>query len=136
VDFWFELTTPAGTAIENALELELKLTEGTISQVWMVHPEGCQGLAHAAIFEGIHQRYPHNPEGSYHGNAVPMIWDDNYELKAPALLKLKTWNEDDTYDHTVYVRITILRGVIDKSTQALIDALGVIKQLLTGKRVL
>lgn len=135
MDYWFTKTTLANTAKADALELELKLTEGVITRVWMVHPEGCQGLAYAAIFEGGHQLYPHNPEESYHGNDVPMILDDNYELKAPALLKLKTWNLDDTYDHAVYLRITVLRPKIDVATQALIDALNIIKQLLTGRRV-
>jgi len=135
MDYWFQKTTPAGTAETDALELELKLTEGVITQVWMVHPEGCQSLAHAAIFEGDHQLFPHNRGNSYHGNDVPMIWADEYELKAPALLKLKTWNKDDTYEHTVYVRITVLRGRIDAASKALIDALAIIKTLLTGKRL-
>lgn len=135
MDYWFSQTTPANTAKAGALELELKLTEGIVTKVWMVHPEGCQGLAYAAIFEGGHQRWPNNPEESYHGNDVPMILDDNYELKAPAILKLKTWNLDDTYEHTFYLRITVLRPKIDVATQALVDALSVIKQLLTGKRV-
>jgi hypothetical protein len=101
----------------------------------MFHPEGCQGLAYAAIFEGLHQRWPVNPEDGYHGNDVPMIAADNYELKAPAMLKLKTWNLDDTYPHTVYVRVTVLRGVIDTATKALLDTLDIIKTLLTGRRI-
>jgi len=135
MDFWYAVATDHNTAKVAAVVTDLKLTAGTITQVWLVHPEGCQGLAYAAIFEGGHQLYPHNPEESYHGNDVPMILDDNYELKAPALLKLKTWNLDDTYDHTVYLRITVLRPKIDVATQALIDALNIIKQLLTGRRV-
>ena len=135
MDYWFERTTLKGTLETAALELELKLTEGIITQVWMFHPEGCQGLAHAAIFEGGHQLYPHDREASYHGNDVPMIWVDEYELKVPALLKLKTWNVDETYSHTVYVRITVLRGRIDAASKALIDALSIIRTLLTGKRI-
>jgi len=135
MDFAYAIKTPANTAKANAIETELKLTSGTIVEVWMVHPEGCQGLAYAAIFRGGHQLYPHNPDEAYHGNAVPMIWKDNYELEAPALLKLKTWNLDDTYDHTLYLRITVLRGVIDTATKALLDTLSIIKQLLTGRRV-
>lgn len=135
MDYWFAVTTTAGTAKADAVETELKLTAGIIKQVWMVHPEGCHGLAYAAIFMGGHQLYPNNPEEAYHGNAVPMIWEDNYELEAPALLKLKTWNLDETYDHTVYVRITVLRPKIDAAQQALIDLLSIIKQLLTGRRL-
>ena len=134
MDYWFTKTTPANTAKASALELELKLTEGVITQVWMLHPEGCHGLAHAAIFEGGHQLYPNNPDEDYHGNDVPMILGDNYELKGPALLKLKTWNLDETYPHTVYIRISVLRGKIDVQTQALIDSLEGLRVLLTGTR--
>jgi len=135
MDYSYAVTTGKNTAKENAIETELKLTTGTIVEVWMVHPEGCHGLAYASIHRGGHQLYPANPDEAYHGNAVPMIWKDNYELEAPALLKLKTWNLDDTYDHTLYLRITVLRGVVDVATQALLDTLSIIKQLLTGRRV-
>jgi hypothetical protein len=135
MDYSYAVKTTKNTAKADAIETELKLTAGIITQVWMVHPEGCQGLAYAAIFRGGHQLYPANPEEAYHGNDVPMIWDDNYELETPAVLKLKTWNLDDTYDHTVYVRVTVMRPIIDVATQALIDALNIIKQLLTGRRV-
>jgi hypothetical protein len=134
MDYWFEKTTPAGTSEGNALALDLKLTEGIITQVWLFHPEGCQGLAHAAIYEGGHQRYPHNKESSYHGNDVPMIWADNYDLKAPALLKLKTWNDDVTYPHTVYVRITVLREGEDRTVTLLGEFMSIIQALLTAKR--
>ena len=134
MDYWLVKSTPANTAKADALEEDVKLTEGTVVQVWMLHPEGCHGLAYAAIFEGGHQRWPHNPEDAYHGNDVPLVLEDDYELKAPALLKLKTWNLDDTYAHKVYIRITVLRGKIDVPTQALIDSLAIIRVLLTGTR--
>lgn len=135
MDYAYAVATPKNTAKANAVATDLKLTAGTIKQVWMVHPEGCHGLAYAAIFHGGHQLYPHNPDEAYHGNDVPMIFEDNVELESPALLTLKTWNLDDTYAHTLYLRITVLRPKLDIATQALIDALNIIKQLLTGRRV-
>jgi hypothetical protein len=135
MDFKYVVKTTKNTTEPYAVLTDLKLTEGTVRRVQLLHPEGCQGLAYASIWLGGHQLYPSNPEGAYHGNAVPMEFEDNFELKAPAILKLKTWNLDDTYDHSVYVRITVLRPFIDVATQALIDALSVIKQLLTGRRV-
>jgi len=135
MDFKYVVKTTANTLEKNAVKTDLKLTEGTIKRVQLLHPEGCHGLAYASIWLGGHQLYPSNPESAYHGNAVPMEFEDNYDLKAPAILTLKTWNLDDTYDHSVYVRITVLRPVIDVATQALIDLLSIIKQLLTGRRV-
>lgn len=134
MDFWRDVETAANTTEANAVETEIKLTEGTIVQVWLFHPEGCHGLAHAQIWEGGHQRYPHTEGQSYHGNDVPMIWDDNYEIKKPAILKLKTWNLDDTYAHTVYLRITILRAKIDVIQKAILDVLDQIRRALIGVR--
>jgi len=135
MDYSYAVKTTANTSKVNAVETRLKLTAGTIKQVWMVHPEGCHGLAYAAIYLGGHQLYPHNPDEAYHGNDVPMIFEDNFELESPAILTLKTWNLDETYDHTLYLRITVLRPKIDIAQQALIDLLSIIKQLLTGRRI-
>jgi len=135
MDYSYAVSTPKSTAKADAVKTELELSVGTISRVFMQHPEGCQGLAYASIWEGGHQLWPTNPDETYHGNDVPFDFPEEYELKGPAKLTLKTWNLDDTYAHLVFVRVTILRGRIDAATQALIDALNIIKQLLTGKRL-
>jgi len=142
MDYKYAVKTTAGTSEANAKKTPLKLTAGIITKVQLLHPEGCHGLAYASIWEGGHQLYPSNPETAYHGNDVPMEFEDNYELEAPALLTLKTWNLDDTYDHTVYVRITVLRPKKDVAQEAMLELLGiikdlltVIKELLTGRRI-
>lgn len=116
MDYWFDKTTLQNTAKESALEKELQLCAGVITHVWLYHPEGCHGLAHASIWIGGHQLYPAGPDDDYHGNAVPMDFEDQFKLEIPALLKLVTWNEDDTYPHRVYVRITVTRP--DEDTRA------------------
>lgn len=135
MDFYFYKSTPANTAKKDALKIDLKLTKGTITRVSLFHPEGCHGLAYAAILHGKHQRYPRNSPDAYHGNDVPMITEDNYKLGEPALLKLVTWNTDDTYAHGVFVHITVLRIKKDPLAQAMVDLLSIIKTLLTGRRV-
>lgn len=135
MDYWFAVQTPANTTKADAIETALKLTVGTITKVWMFHPEGCHALAHAVIFLGGHQLYPHNPAESYHGNDVPMIWEDNFELEHPAELKLKTWNLDDTYPHYVFLRITVIRAKLDPMSKAILEALNTIKRLLVGRRL-
>jgi len=135
MDYSYAVKTSANTAKKDAVETQLKLTAGIIKQVWLVHPEGCHGLAYAVIFLGGHQLYPHNPDEAYHGNNVPMVFEDNFELQSPAMLTLKTWNLDDTYDHTLYLRITVLRPKADPFQNAMLDLLTIIKTLLTGRRV-
>jgi len=135
MDYWFAVRTTANTSKANLVKTELKLSVGIITQAWLFHPEGCHGLAYAAIFEGGHQLYPTNPEDAYHGNSVPMIFEDNYPLKYPARLELHTWNLDDTYDHTVYVRVTVEREISDPLLKAVLTVLDEIKTLLTGRRI-
>jgi hypothetical protein len=135
MDYKFTVKTTANTPAYTPVRTTIKLTAGTITKVWFFHPEGCHGLAYASLWRGGHQLYPTNPEAAYHGNDVPMEFEDNYALETPAELTLKTWNLDDTYDHTLYLRVTVLRGVVDTATQALLDALAIIKALLTGKRL-
>jgi len=130
MDFWFEKTTPANTAKVDALEEEIKLSAGTIEQVWIFHPAGCAGLAYATITEGIHQLYPTNPKEAYHGDGIPFIFPDDHKLKKPALLKLKTWNLDDTYDHYVYIRITVLLKKPDPFQTMLIDLVKILKRMM------
>lgn len=130
MDFHFEKTTPANTAKKDFKRMKLKLSEGIIKQVWLFHPNGCAGLAHATINLGKHQLYPTNPEADYHGEGHPMIIPDNYELIAPAILSLHTWNDDDTYPHTVYIRITVIRERIEPWQQALIDLIAIMKELV------
>lgn len=130
MDFWFEKETPANTAKEDALKTVLKVTSGEIRQVWFYHPPGCAGLAYATIWEGGHQLYPTNPEAAYHGDGQPMSFPDNYKLPAEAQLKLKTWNVDDTYPHTVYVRLTVIRVKKDPMQQVLIDLVKIMKRML------
>ena len=114
MDFWFEKQTLANVSYKGRKKTKLKLPAGTIVQVWMYHPEGCDGLAYAIIRYGKHQLYPTNPETAYHGGGVPMTFPDNLKLGEPVELTLETWNSDDTYPHYVYVRITVLRFVIEK----------------------
>lgn len=130
MDYAFELTAPANTTKETPVTKELKLTEGVIKQVIVFHPWGCAGLAHAIIREGLHQLYPSNPDGSYHSDGIPAEFPDNYYLHEPALLTLKAWNLDDTYPHTVYVRITIIREELSDWQQALKDLVVMMKALL------
>lgn len=135
MDFKYVVTTPADTALADAVDTKLKLTAGVITKVKLLHPEGCHALAHASVWHGGHQRYPRNAPDDYHGNADPFETEDNFELHEPAELTLKTWNEDDTYEHRVFVHITVLRPRVDPFQQAMIDLLKIIRTLLTGRRL-
>lgn len=130
MDFWFEQETAPNTTKADATETEIKLSAGTVKEVWILHPKGSVRLAYAKILEGIHQLYPANPEEAYHGNGEPFHFQDDTVLKKPALLKLVTWNLDDTYAHTVYVRITVILEKPDPFRNALIDMVAILKRMM------
>ena len=130
MDYKFEKETPKDTEKKDAKKTKLKLTTGTIKQVSLFHPMGCKGYAYAAVYEGGHQLYPTNREGAYHGDGIPNVFPDNYELKDPAELTLKTWNLSTKHPHTVYVRITVIRPRLDVWQQAFIDMVTILKRLV------
>jgi len=130
LDFWFEKSTPANTAKKDALKTAMPMKEGVVTHVWVLHPPGCKGLAHAQIWHGLHQLWPTNPEASYHGDTFPMEFNEGRQLKKPVELTLVTWNLDDTYAHSVYMRITIMPEWLAWPYIIVRDLVDVIKKLL------
>ena len=102
-------TIPANTAKIAPEEQHVKLTHGVIHRVEIGFPSGCAGLAHLQIYEGGHQVWPANRQGSFNTDDYTIPIDDHYELfEEPYILTLVGWNLDDTYDHTLEVRFGIL----------------------------
>jgi len=104
----FELTVPANTAQNAPAELECLLTVGIISKVGVYMLVGTHWLCHAVITEGGYQVYPSNPDGDFASNGEPIEFEEHYTVKkGHTLFKLKGWNEDDTNEHKVRVRISV-----------------------------
>ena len=104
-----DITTPANTAEADAVKTTLKLTHGIVHRVSIGFPDGCAGLAHLQLYRFEHQVWPTNSEADFNWNNVNLEWDDYFELlKGPFTLMAKTWNEDDTYQHIITVRLGIV----------------------------
>jgi len=109
VIYRFSISTPKNTPFINRKRTELRLTAGIINQVNFTFPPGCAGLLHLTINHGLYQIWPTNPEESFATDGETISFEEFYELKTePFTLVAFTWNEDDTYDHTVIVRIGLL----------------------------
>ncbi len=103
------ITIPANTLAAKPLEQELRMGPGVIHRVSVGFPGGCVGLAHLQILQHDHQLWPTNPDASLASDDHQLEWDDYWELAdVPYSLTLRAWNLDDTYDHTVTVRIGVL----------------------------
>ena len=105
----FAITVPKSRAESNPVVEELKITHGVIHRVDVQFPVGCAGLAHCKIYHQESQKWPSNTQGSFASDGYPIIFDENYEVKdEPYFLKAKCWNDDDTYQHIITIRLGVL----------------------------
>ena len=129
----FSFTIPANTPRKTPEELDCKLTNGIIHRVEVAFPAGCAGLVFLAIRKGLHQVWPTNPDGAFNTDGYTIAFNEYYQLfSAPYKLTLEGWSLDDTYDHTLEVRIGILPAEILMPEETFIQAF---KKLLTRLRL-
>jgi len=89
---------------EKATEIEV---EGDfLTNLSLKFPTGCCGLFSVSVFYGIKQIFPYEENTDFRGDDEVIEWDGLYELpERPCKLIIKTKNEDDSYDHTVFIRL-------------------------------
>lgn len=104
-----DITTAANTAATAKKETKLKVTDGVIHQIDLYFPYGAQGLHHVQILDGNHHIAPSNPSQSFNGHDVQISGREHYVIVGgPREIRILTWNLDETYEHTVNVRIYLL----------------------------
>lgn len=102
-----DLTVPANTPRTSPVRQDIEIKSGVLRKVSVMIPAGHFALAHLVIMDGETQIVPH--EGDIHGNDEIFTFDEWIEIPEPKrTLTLLGWNEDDSYDHTFYVRILVL----------------------------
>lgn len=105
----FSFTIPANTARASPYTEDVKLTHGIINRVEVGFPRGCAGLAHLQLRRSLHQLWPTNPQGSFNTDGYTIAFNEDQDFYTePYILTLVGWNLDDTYDHTLEVRIGII----------------------------
>lgn len=105
----FAIFVPASTTQAAPVKERLQLTTGIIHQVEIVFPDGCAGLAHLQILQGGVHLYPYNRNGSFASNNESISFSDHHEITTGRdVLTALAWNNDDTYPHTLTIRVGIL----------------------------
>jgi len=105
----FAITIPANTAKEAPVSQELKLTAGIVHYVEIEFPSGCAGLAHVQIRQPEATYLPTNPDGSFASDGYVIPIKEHLELgPGENSLKAVCWNLDDTYSHTITIRVGVL----------------------------
>jgi len=133
--FQASITIPKNTASTAPTTVMLGIAHGIITK-FMVRPRpGHAGLAHLVILHHEHQIAPSTLNMDLHGDSFPIDWEEYYEVyQPPYQLKLRGWNEDDTYPHTfdVYVAVLPRRGIVATSAT---DAIAGVLSMLSPKRI-
>lgn len=106
----FAISTDANTAKADEKITKLKLTAGIIHQLDIVFPAGCAGLAYIALFHGLHQVWPTNPDEYFHTDGETLSFKEFFQLPTePYVIEAKTYNLDDTYNHAIIIRLGMLK---------------------------
>lgn len=105
----WDITTEANTGEEAALRTPLKITKGLIYRVEIEFPPGPLGYCYVQIFDGGYQVWPSNRGEAFHGDNGYITFEETY-LKAaePFELTAVTWNIDDTWPHTIHIRLGLV----------------------------
>jgi hypothetical protein len=116
--------TPKSTLKTNPLITSIHIVLGTITLVSVQFPPGVNALAHCKITWGLYQLFPSNEQGDFATGGETVTWDEQIEINTePLELKMVTWNEDDTYDHTITARIVMQPSQQQQTVQQVLAAL-------------
>jgi hypothetical protein len=111
------ITLPANTPRAAPVSLDIPVNPGTVKQVEVFFPPGCAGLAHLTIWYWERQVWPGNPDGYFTGDGQALVFPEDMPVGGmPLVFRVQGWNEDDTFDHTPIVRITVVevgRDLVD-----------------------
>lgn len=108
-----QITTPAQTYRDNPMETVLPVSKGLVYKVELKFPAGSTGLLGVEIFDGSHQVWPSSPSQWFTGDDDVISYDDTYlKLSPPYELQIKTYNDDDYYDHLFILRLGLVSDKI------------------------
>lgn len=119
----FDFTITKQTTEASKVEETIKLAPGIVKEVVIQSSESFAALVHLQIFDRSFQLWPSNPDGAFLLTGEEITFSEEYQLKEHSYeLTLKGWNEDDSYNHTPHIRLSVLPAK-GPWTSALLEAL-------------
>lgn len=101
-----DINTPKDTTKANLKQSILKVTKGLVYRVEIEFPVGCAGHTRCAIFDGGHPVWPSSLGEFFRTDGYCIAFDDTYLKQVePFQFEIFTYNLDDTYAHSVLVRV-------------------------------
>jgi hypothetical protein len=104
-----EVVTPANTTASSPLITTLKVTKGLVYKFNLYMPHGAMGMHYLQVFDGGYQLWPTTPGAAFRGDGIQVDFDDIYsKTTEPWEFKVKSWNTDTTYEHTVWISVGLV----------------------------
>jgi len=122
-----ELEVPADTAATAPATVTMDLAPGRITSIGIFFPYKRGAFVGVRIMEREHQQWPTNLDHWIVGDDETVQWAENHDLEeTPFELRLEAYNTDDTFAHTVYVRVAVeeLQAVVAAASGGLLGSIG------------
>ena len=120
-----EIIVPANTSKESYQVTTMKLTKGVVSRVSVFFPWGCAGLVFAQIVRKTWQVFPLSRGQWISANDRTIDFGTSIDvLSDPHDIIVRSYNEDDTYNHTITVSFQMVKGERIDWLDPLIEELG------------
>jgi len=103
------LTISPSTPKDSPAERKVTLRKGLLYRVGIQIPPGHWALTGLRIRYGEMQLWPTEPGTWFKGDDLEFEFEERWDLpEDPTVLRIEGYNEDDTYEHTFYIRLFIL----------------------------
>ena len=100
----------ANTLKASPLVTMIPICEGVIKRVWVRWRWGSGGLCGCRILYGSFQVWPLSMTQWFVSNVQDMAFDENMSIAdVPHEFRIESYNDDDTFPHTLMVAFSILR---------------------------
>jgi len=104
-----DVTVTKNTDEGTAVRQKIKCSAGILNEFNVVFPPGCAGLVHFTLWQGGHQLIPSTQGMSIRGDDEVVDFREYVVLPNDSnTLEVRAWNTDDTFDHTLHVRLSVL----------------------------
>ncbi len=109
MNYELRLPVPKNTTKAAPVEDTLKTHPGVVTRVSVLWPERTAQLGHCQILRWGKVIWPPYDDMDFTGSGIPVEWNEEHELlDPPHEFVVRAWNDDDTYAHTVTVRVAVL----------------------------
>lgn len=109
MNYELRLSVPKNTPKTAPVEDTLTVHPGVVKEVNILFPSRCAQLAHVQIIRSLQNLWPPYDDMSFTGDGEVVDWEEEYLLDDPPFdFTIRAWNLDDTYPHTVTIRMNVI----------------------------